>query len=263
MTTIESYAQGAPCYVELMTPDPEAAKTFYGSLFDWNLADASLPGEGTYLTIALGDAPIAGIMSHPPQLTGHPAFWNVHLAVDDIDKTCAQVEAAGGVVEVGPFDVRDLGRTAAIQDPTQARVNLWQATKHHGTAVRGVTGSPIWNELVSPDVERAKQFYSDVLGVTWEDQSMEGMQYAVMSATDGTACAGAFQPGADMPAMPPHWNVYLAVDDVDATVAQAQALGGRAVAPAMEVPTVGRMAMLADPQGGMFWVMKPDPAMAG
>jgi predicted enzyme related to lactoylglutathione lyase len=54
---------------------------------------------------------------------------------------------------------------------------------------------------------------------------------------------------------PAHWNVYFNVEDVDASVTKAQELGGAAVVPAMDVPGVGRMSMVADPQGAMFWVM--------
>lgn len=263
MTTVESYAQGAPCYVELITPDTEAAKAFYGGLFNWNLSDMGVGDDGSYTRVTIGETPIAGISSQMPELAGHPAFWGVYLAADDVDKTCAQVEAAGGTVEAAPFDVMDLGRMASIQDPTGARFNLWQAGKHHGTGLRGETGAPIWNELVTPDLPKAKAFYSDVLGVTWQDQSMEGMEYTVMCSTDGNQCAGAYAPGGDMPQMPPHWNVYFTVDDVDAGVSRAEELGGRVVAPAFDVATVGRMAMVADPQGGMIWLMTPDPAMTG
>lgn len=263
MTTIESYAQGAPCYVELITPDTEAAKAFYGGLFGWSLSDMSVGDGGTYTTAALGDAPVGGISPQMPDLAGHPAFWGVYLAADDVDKTCAQVEAAGGTIEAAPFDVMELGRMAAIQDPTGARFNLWQARQHHGTAVRGEAGAPIWDELVTPELDKAKAFYSDVLGVTWQDQSMAGMEYTVMCAADGSQCAGAYTPGGDMPAMPPHWNVYFTVVDADASVSRVEELGGRAVAPAFDVPTVGRMAMVSDPQGGMFWLMTPDPAMMG
>jgi len=263
MTTIESYAQGAPCYVELITPDPNAAKTFYGGLFNWNLSDMPVAEGATYTTAALGERSIAGISPQMPELAGHPAFWGVYLAADDVDKTCAQVEAAGGTIEAAPFEVMDLGRMASIQDPTGARFNLWQARSHHGTAVRGEVGTPIWNELVTPDLAKDKAFYSDVLGVTWQDQSMEGMEYTVMCGSDGNQCAGAYAPGGDMPQMPPHWNVYFTVEDTDASLSRAEELGGRTVAPAFDVPTVGRMGMVADPQGGMFWVMAPDPAMMG
>jgi len=59
---------------------------------------------------------------------------------------------------------------------------------------------------------------------------------------------------------PPHWNVYFAVEDVDGSAARAEELGGKTIAPAMDVPGVGRMAMLADPQGALFWVMSGEDA---
>ncbi len=59
---------------------------------------------------------------------------------------------------------------------------------------------------------------------------------------------------------PPHWNVYFNVEDVDASVAKVEELGGTTVVPAIDVPGVGRMAMVADPQGAMFWVMAADAA---
>jgi len=65
-----------------------------------------------------------------------------------------------------------------------------------------------------------------------------------------------------MEGIPPHWNTYFYVTDVDAAVEKAIGLGGRSVAPAFDVPTVGRMAMLADPQGGMFWVMTSETPAA-
>ena len=52
-------------------------------------------------------------------MAGHPAFWNVYLATDDVDATVSKVEESGGKVEAGPFDVMEHGRMAAIQDPTE------------------------------------------------------------------------------------------------------------------------------------------------
>ena len=85
-----------------------------------------------------------------PQLAGHPAFWGVYLAVDDVDATAAKVVPAGGKVEAGPFDVMELGRMASIQDPTGARVNLWQAGQSIGSVRVNEPGCPIWHELTQP-----------------------------------------------------------------------------------------------------------------
>ena len=62
------------------------------------------------------------------------------------------------------------------------------------------------------------------------------------------------------PGVPPHWNIYFGVEDVDATVAKAEGLGGTPAVPAMDVPGVGRMAMVTDPQGAGFWVMAGESA---
>ena len=262
MPTFDSYAQGTPCYVELSTSDPGAAKTFYGELFGWTLADMPVDA-GSYATASLEGDTIAGIASQMPELTGHPAFWSVSLAVDDVDATVAAVPAAGGKVEAGPFDISDLGRLAFIQDPTGARVNLWEAKTYAGTQRANEPGTPIWNELVSPDIAAATAFYAELLGVTWEDSPMaDGSALASYQTlqVEGRAVAGALPP--PMEGLPPHWNVYFNVVDVEESVAKAESLGGRAMAPAFDVPDVGRLAMLADPQGGIFWLMGASPEAA-
>lgn len=254
MPTIDSYAQGTPCYVELITPDQAAASSFYGSLFDWTLAEVPVGQDGQhYLTAAVEGDQVAGIMAQMPELAGHPTFWVVYLAVGDVDATAAGVPAAGGTVEVEPFDVMDLGRVAVVQDPTGARVSLWEARSNPGSRRVNEPGTPIWNELVSPDLDRATAFYAEILGVTWQRQAMGGGADYLTFQVEGRPVGGAMPPM--MEGVPPHWNVYFNVADVDATVVRATSLGGSVVAPAFDVPGVGRLAVLADPQGGMFNLM--------
>lgn len=255
MTTHTSYPQGAPCYVELNTPDQPAAKEFYQALFGWELQDEPMGGEAFYTSVRRGDAHLAGITSHMEGMAGHPAFWSVYLTVDDVDAAAEKVTAAGGVVEAGPMDVMDLGRMAAIQDPTKARVNLWQPRTSIGTEVRDEPGTPAWNELFTPDVKTATEFYTAVLGLEWDTESMGDMGDYTMSKIGDLHWSGVMALPADDPT-PPHWNVYFGVADTDATVATAESHGAKVVVPPMDVPHVGRMALLADPQGGMFWIIK-------
>ena len=266
MPIFDSYAQGTPCYVELMTPDPGAAKAFYGELFGWTLADMPVGENGeTYTTASLEDAVVAGISGQMPELAGHPAFWGVYLAATDVDAVAGAVEAAGGTVEAAPFDVMTLGRMAAIQDPTGARVNLWQAKDAIGTARANEPGTPIWNELTTPDLDAATAFYTAILGVTWEEmpgaQTNEGnaTPYRTMQV-DGRPAGGALPPPMD--GIPPHWNVYFNVTDVTDAIAQAQSLGAAILVPAFDVPEIGRLVGLTDPQGGVFWLMGPSPEAA-
>ena len=253
MPKFESYVQGTPSYVELITPDQAAAKEFYGPLFGWEFDDVPMGDDGYYVTFAKEGDSVGGIGGQMPGLEGHPAFWGVYLAVDDVDATTARVADAGGKVEAGPFDVMEHGRMSAIQDPSGARVNLWQAKGHPGTQRANEPGTPIWNELISPDLAAATAFYTDLLGVGWEEQPMDGGPAYTCLMVDGRQVGGAMAPM--MADIPPHWNVYFNVESVDDTIAKVVALGGSVVAPAFDVPGVGRMAVLADPQGGMFNLM--------
>lgn len=258
MPKFDSYAQGMPCWVELMTPDQKGAGTFYTGLFGWGIDENPIDDEGNvYLIGKLEGDSVAGIGGQMPELAGHPAFWGVYLAVDEADATAAKVEAAGGKVEAGPFDVMDFGRMVAAKDPTGARVSFWQAKGTVGTERANEPGTPIWNELVTPDVERATRFYGEVLGMGVQKMEMPEGSYTSLTV-DGRAIGGAMEPM--MEGMPPHWNVYFNVTSVDETVAQAESLGGNVIAPAFDVNDVGRMAFLADPQGAMFAVMQAPTA---
>jgi predicted enzyme related to lactoylglutathione lyase len=259
MPKFESYAQGTPNWVELITPDQQAAKTYYGDLFGWDYEVNPVDDQGNlYLISQLQGSRIAGIGGQLPELAGHPAFWNVYLAVDDVDAVTALVAGAGGKDEAGPFDVVDAGRMAAIQDPTGARVNLWQANRTVGTGLANEPGTPIWNELVSPDLDTATRFYSEILGVGWRPSEMvEGGDYTCLVVGDKPV-GGAMPP--QLEGIPPHWNVYFNVANCDASMAKAVELGGAVTAPAFEVPGVGRMGFLTDPQGAMFALMQNPPS---
>ena len=165
MAKFEHYDQGTPSWIELMTPDQQAAQTFYGQLFGWSFDDHDMGDMGHYYIPKLDGDEIGGISGQMPGMEGHPAFWGVYLAVDDVDAATAKVEPAGGKVEAGPFDVMELGRMASIQDPTGVRVNLWQAGQSIGSVRVNEPGCPIWHELSSPALPVATKFYSDVLGV--------------------------------------------------------------------------------------------------
>lgn len=78
-----------------------------------------------------------------------------------------------------------------------------------------------------------------------------------MLKVNGTSVAGVMETtGPDMEHVPPHWAVYHAVDDVDARVAKCVELGATIVVPAMDVPNVGRMCLICDPQGAHLWLYK-------
>lgn len=118
-------------------------------------------------------------------------------------------------------------------------------------------GSFIWYELLTTDPDAAAAFYGDVIGWTAQSADQPGVDYRIFSA-NGTAVAGhmALPHDAAEAEMRPGWLGYIGVDDVDAAVAKITAAGGSVHMPAMDLEGVGRMAMVADPQGMSFYVMR-------
>ena len=123
-------------------------------------------------------------------------------------------------------------------------------------------GDFIWYELMTPDAEASKGFYDAVVG--W-DISPEGPPeyggYRMIGRSDGKYAGGVLPLTAEMQqhGAKPTWLGYLHVKDVDAKIASIEAAGGKALMPATDIPNVGRIAMVADPQGAPFYIMKPIP----
>lgn len=120
-------------------------------------------------------------------------------------------------------------------------------------------GTPIWYELMSKDPLAARRFYAEVVGWQIDEAPPPGstMDYRMISAGDGLI-GGVFRLTDEMrqQGAAPCWMMYLGVDDVDACVGQITAAGGAVHMPAFDVPGVGRIAMVADPQGAPFYVMR-------
>jgi uncharacterized protein len=253
------YAQGTPNWVDLQTTDQSAAKQFYTSLFGWSYDDQPMPdGGAVYAMATVNGETVAAIAPMPPGAPeGRPPMWNTYLAVDDVDAAVDKVAPAGGQVLMQPFDIGDAGRMAFVADPTGAPVALWQANQHIGATLVNETGAVIWNELITDKPDSALPFYEAVVGLTSSTMEMApGQNYTLLKA-EGTDVGGCMAP--PMPEVPNHWHVYFAVDDADATAAKAAAEGGQIAVEPFDIPSVGRSAVLTDPQGAVFSVLKPAP----
>ena len=123
-------------------------------------------------------------------------------------------------------------------------------------------GSFIWYELLTTDLAAAADFYQAVAGLQIPREAAPGPQdYRMIGTPGGGHVGGAMQLTSDMmeKGARPTWLGYVGVDDVDATVQRIEAAGGSTQMAAIEVPDVGTMAMVADPQGAPFYVMAPTP----
>lgn len=132
------------------------------------------------------------------------------------------------------------------------------------TAAEGRTklqGSHIWYELMTTDPDGARRFYEAVItGLTIGDRLPGDQDYRMINRSDGGMLGGVLGLTDEMRShgARPIWMGYVGVDDVDGTVVQIEAKGGKALMPAFDIPQ-GRIAMVADPQGNPFYIMKPVP----
>jgi predicted enzyme related to lactoylglutathione lyase len=124
------------------------------------------------------------------------------------------------------------------------------------TATSPLLGRPVWYELMTNDKAAAETFYKNVVG--WTSAPFEGSPnpYTVFKRSGEVQVAGVLKRPEGMN-MPPFWAMYVAVPKLEEAVARIKRLGGGEVSPVIEVPTVGRLQMMKDPQGAAFYIIEP------
>ena len=255
MPVLESHAPGTPSFVDLGSPDPDASAAFYGGLFGWAVTDDAAEEYGGYRMFLLDGHVVAGL--GPQQNPGRP-YWTTYVTVTSVDDAVDRVTAAGGSVLAPAIDVFDAGRMAVVADPEGTVFSVWEPRQSIGTEVVNEPGALTWNELTCRDPDGAKGFYAAVFGWTPNEVDSDGMPY-VEWQLDGRPVGGMMPmvgdewPGPDE--LPSHWMVYFAVDDTDAAAARCAELGGEVPVPPTDIPP-GRFAVLTDPQGAVFSVIK-------
>jgi uncharacterized protein len=245
------YAPGIPNWVDLQTSDQAGAKEFYTALFGWSYDDQPIDENSVYSMSTIRGKHAAAIAPLPPQ-QGIPPHWNTYVAAADVDATVGRVSGAGGTVVMPPMDVMDAGRMAVIADPTGAMICVWQAKNNIGAQVVNEPGAFTWSELSTSDVDTAGAFYSKVFGWT-PQQPFPDMDYTVFQNGD-RVIGGAMK--SPVEGMPSYWLVYFDVDDTDATVQTARGKGATIMVEPTDIPEVGRFAVITDPQGATFGVIK-------
>ncbi len=263
MPEVTSYAPGAPSWFELSTTDEAGALSFYSALFGWEDDPQEMGPNWYYHMQKLNGQYACSIYQQGEEERSQnvPPHWNIYFTVDNVDATMENVQGNGGSVVFGPMDVFEAGRMAMCQDPQGAFFAIWQPKQHIGAGVKGETGAMCWNELLTTDRNAAIDFYIAALGVE-RGEVMQPTEYAMILA-GGENAAGVMQITPEMGEFPPHWTVYFGVEDADASVAKAQALGATVYVPATDIvplegqPPIGRFAALGDPQGASFSIFQP------
>jgi predicted enzyme related to lactoylglutathione lyase len=161
----------------------------------------------------------------------------------------ARVPELGGQLLVPPFDVLDAGRMTVLQDRTGAVLSLWQPRNHIGAGLVNDPGSLTMNSLSTPDPEAARDFYTALLGWTFE-MGVGGSDYSSIKL--GDRLNAGMQKETRMPA---HWLAFFTVEDADEAAATVSNGGGQVMVAPSPIPA-GRFAVFADPAGAAFAVFE-------
>lgn len=251
-------AVGAPTWIDLTTSDPDAAQRFYGDVFGWTFVDQ---GEafGGYRIIRSGEVPIGGLMRSVDaqgNAVDIPSQWTVYLRTEDMERTLADVKAAGGTVVVPGMRVPESGYMGVVQAPSGAHLGLWQSVEFEGFETPLTPGTPVWFEAMSTDFDADLPFYRDALGwdIAWmgSEGGSDGFRY-VTHGEGQAAAAGLCDAAGSIGNAPSFWRAYIGVEDTDATIARIQAAGG-ALLDGPENSPFGRFATVADPQGASLQI---------
>ncbi|MER8041493.1 VOC family protein [Streptomyces sp. NPDC094032] len=254
------FTTGSPDWLDLGSPDTDAAAAFYAHVFGWAFVSAG-PEAGGYGFFQQDGKIVAAL--GPLTEEGASSAWTIYFQTPDADATAKAVEQGGGRVRMAPMDVMEAGRMAALTDPGGADFAIWQPGAVKGLERTSEDHSLLWAELHTADPEAALAFYRSLFGWRWAEMEAPGMTYRVISTAEGDQQDASFggvaplQPGADQS----RWIPYFATADADVVAASVQEAGGSVLMPPADVPDVGRIAWLADPFGAPFAVLKPAPTM--
>jgi hypothetical protein len=238
---------------DLLTQDITEVKHFYADLLGWRyqIEHASnfvwKPGEAEYpLILADGEAH-GGFVDLGQNVLSR---WIAYVMVKDVDAITAKAKSLGATVFREPFDTPGVGRSSVIED-LQGAVICPTFPTHSFPAP---SGTFLWDELITNDVESAKLFYGDLFGWKSHDISVNWIGSYTILGTDNADAVGVTNQSFST-VESAIWIPYLATDNIDTTIAKAKVLGGRVCEEETYMPNGERKAVLLDPTGAMFGLL--------
>jgi predicted enzyme related to lactoylglutathione lyase len=244
---------GRPVWYELMTTDMKAAEAFYKTVVGWTTEP--YPGAGQPYTTFIrgGNVAIGGILNKPAEVKA-PPFWAMYIAVPRLEDAVSHITRLGGRTHTEVIDVPDVGRMQLMMDPQGAAFYIIEpAPREPRPEHAPEIGDASWHELMTTDMTAAMQFYQEVFG--WQPgQSMDMGEmgtYQIFNRPRGQI-GGMMNKPPEMANVPPNWQIYFRVPDVDAAAERIKAEGGRILFGPMDVPDGDRIVNAMDPQGAAF-----------
>lgn len=250
---------GKFCWYELMTTDVAAAKAFYTELIGWTTQPVPMATMEYTMLLPPGSTDGVGGMTILPEQAkamGAPPYWQVYVAVDDVEASTKLAVELGAKTYVPPVDIPGYGRFAILGDPWGAVFALFRGAREDVQLEdpSGAVGKVSWHELVTDDLDGALAFYGKVFGWT----KTEAMDMGPEMGTYQMFGKGKVSYGGMMkrPPMVPAsaWVAYFNVPDADAAAAALATKGGKMANGPHDVPGNGRAGVAFDPQGAAFGI---------
>ena len=245
---------GRHVWSELMTSDPKAAEQFYTAVVGWTTTPfRDAPTPYTILK-RQGDVGIGGVMQTPPGMN-MPPFWAMYIGVPNLDEAVAKVKKLGGSEMSGVITVPTVGRLQMLKDPQGAAFYVLEPEPRGGGPEEDPQiGDASWLELMTTDWKGASTFYQELFN--WQpSEAMDmgpGLGTYQMFNRGSRMIGGMMNKPAELAHVPPNWQIYFLVPDINEAVDRINASGGQVINGPLEVPGGDWVVNALDPQGAAF-----------
>ncbi len=253
MTVAAPTLLGRPLWYELMTSDTKAAETFYKTVVGWSSIPFPQSPQPYTIFRRSGEVHVAGLMKTPEGMNA-PPFWAMYIGVPKLEGAVSRIEELGGSQMSPVIDVPTIGRMQMVRDPQGAAFYVFEPLndpKQPEGAPEVGEGS--WLELMTTDAPAALKFYSDLFG--WQPSETMDMgpmgKYYMFNRPHGMI-GGMMNKPPELANVPPNWQIYFRVPDIEAAAARIKENGGQVMNGPMDVPGGDRILNAMDPQGAAF-----------
>jgi predicted enzyme related to lactoylglutathione lyase len=199
-----------------------------------------------------GSLPVAGLMTTPEGMNA-PPFWAMYVGVPKLEEARDRIARLGGRECSPVIDIPKVGRMQMMQDPQGAAFYIYEPSTEQPPEAAAEVGEASWHELMTTDAPAAMKFYSEIFG--WQPSEPVDMgpmgKYYMFNRPHGMI-GGMMNKPPEMADVPPNWQIYFRVPDVDAAVERITQNGGKILNGPMEVPGGDRVLNAMDPQGAAF-----------
>ena len=254
MATTVSSVLGRPLWYELITTDMNAAEKFYRTVVGWTSAPSEVSPQPYTMFKRSGDVPAAGLLNTPEGMN-FPPFWAMYVGVNTLEDAAAHIKKRGGK-ELSPvIDIPTIGRMQMMTDPQGAAFYIYEPDPNAPHLPEGApqVGEGSWHELMTTDAPAALKFYTELFGWTpGETMDMGPMGKYYMFNRPHGMIGGMMNKSPEMANVPPNWQIYFLVPDIDAAAERIKANGGQILNGPMEVPGGDQVLNAMDPQGAAF-----------